>query len=1252
MIRTRNQRGVALVITLIFLAVITILAVAFLALTRRGRTAEKESASRTVADQMADIGLERAKGEILADILGQSNLLGPQLMVSANYINPAQTMTNLLYDPRPPVLVDTNRSGQSGPLDFRFYVDLNRNNQFEDTGFIQVTNEYGNPVKDANGLDVFEYAVGDPQWIGVLSYPNASHNATNDFLGRYAFLVVPAGLDLDVNYIYNTVKSRYSTALNNNGFFRNQGVGPWEINLSALLTDLNTNYWGIYNYNPDLGLPSSGLGFRDAGDLLRFRYMGDSSQLPSFSELYPGAGPFVAGDFIDNYSDSPPVPLGGQAAVDDDDPSLPWPGAAGNTNLFTVHDFFGDAPGASFGPFVTRLTRASEGVSTYDRYTFYRMLGQLGTDSGPEPKEKINLNYVAGVTNLVGQRVAATNFLRWNDRSPAFANAFGRTGPELFFQVTADRLLHKEILDPPFTNAWRNQALSIWEQGGIPVYLNSSTRFLNTNGYSQRLYSQRVHQLLQIVANTYTATQGSKDGESAPYFPTVFQPVLEKRGNDVYISRYIEVNGEDFYNRMPFKGGLIKYWVLDDPSSRPANGFTTNDLAYGVPLIVGARKGFPNFNEFAMQSAVQASRKLEVRKNSPFGRLTETNQMFIMGISNVFGLEAWYPYTNGYPNNVYPRPLELFTAVSSTTTLTNSAGYSGRETQATNHFLSYNANTWGGSQYPSVTNHFRLPPITSQMVLTDSVYYLTPTPHFEAVGYTNQFERNVGVFTNLWGLTLTNRLIFFLFDRDKAYGTHIVDAVSLDGLDTFLDVSQALTEPAGASAVLNDMWNITPYRNLTQGARNQIQVSLGNIGTPNEWIPYGGFNTASGDTVAKAIASFRQFMGLPEDTRYPTNDLVPVPMVHQVPFTPTRKIVQTTSWQANDPLVHYTIDDLRSVTNNSNVEVILPPSASFSLTRQKNLGKINDRYRPWGGKNQDPTVVPLGEDVNPATRDPGLWNPDQFDFPTQPFPNIGWMGRVHRGTPWQTIYLKSDPATQSDWLRNGGSGTDMTLHPTNDWRLLDEFTVALDDRMTHGRLSINQTNLAAWSAVLAGVPVSTLREDANGNIFADDVLVQPAAQNFPVQAIVAGITRTRSQRADHQFTCLGDVLAVPELTSRSPFLEEPFISTAAAMQKNRALTDRDYERIPQEILSLLKVGEPRFVVYAFGQSLIPADVARSGAFFGMPTNYRITSEVATRAVVRVVYERKSTNERDRTYNEFDYEKPHLEVESFNILPAY
>src|SRR6185503_20571602 len=88
-------------------------------------------------------------------------------------------------------------------------------------------------------------------------------------------------------------------------------------------------------------------------------------------------------------------------------------------------------------------------------------------------------------------------------------------------------------------------------------------------------------------------------------------------------------------------------------------------------------------------------------------------------------------------------------------------------------------------------------------------------------------------------------------------------------------------------------------------------------------------------------------------------------------------------------------------------------------------------------------------------KDPGVYSSDHWDFPTQKFPNLGWLGRVHRGTPWQTVYLKADDPGSSGtillakndpnnrWAQQVGGSFMVQTYPTNDWRLLDLFTAAI-----------------------------------------------------------------------------------------------------------------------------------------------------------------------------------------------------------------
>src|SRR5262245_31868750 len=80
-----SRKGVALVVTLILLAVITFMAVTFLVLTRSEHSAVNVTKAQTTATLAADVAFERVKGDMLARIFasGSANNIG--LFVSTNY---------------------------------------------------------------------------------------------------------------------------------------------------------------------------------------------------------------------------------------------------------------------------------------------------------------------------------------------------------------------------------------------------------------------------------------------------------------------------------------------------------------------------------------------------------------------------------------------------------------------------------------------------------------------------------------------------------------------------------------------------------------------------------------------------------------------------------------------------------------------------------------------------------------------------------------------------------------------------------------------------------------------------------------------------------------------------------------------------------------------------------------------------------------------------------------------------------------
>src|SRR6266850_7285787 len=125
-----RRQGVALVITLIMLSVITFMAITFLALSRRERGAVETMTDQLTARNAADTAKEMVQAELLAAILSTTNPYNFDLLVSTNFINGLgyqtgisdvtnvnyaypngtllnlndflQNLTNLLYDPRVP----------------------------------------------------------------------------------------------------------------------------------------------------------------------------------------------------------------------------------------------------------------------------------------------------------------------------------------------------------------------------------------------------------------------------------------------------------------------------------------------------------------------------------------------------------------------------------------------------------------------------------------------------------------------------------------------------------------------------------------------------------------------------------------------------------------------------------------------------------------------------------------------------------------------------------------------------------------------------------------------------------------------------------------------------------------------------------------------------------------------------------------------------------------------------------------------
>ena len=711
------------------------------------------------------------------------------------------------------------------------------------------------------------------------------------------------------------------------------------------------------------------------------------------------------------------------------------------------------------------------------------------------------------------------------------------------------------FIHPPKTHGELSTAAPLGFFTNLSSRLLQSEWGLNLNRiqiYPTNQYTPAVHRLLQVTANILDATT-NRFNTNYPYLPSVFRPLFTNDNSYIYICGYEEETGLGYTNA---------WRDLNSPTDRAA--LQPRDCVYGIPVIIGAKKGFPNFNEFAVDTVFQITRRLQiVRPTTVAPRSTwQTNQMFVLGISNIFGLELW----NSYRSN-YTRGVDLFADVLSSVVLTNNFGLSLTQRFFSQASFAVAASNWtgaGSSAMPNLSS-FIVPIRTNDIFLPDSVYQ-----HVAQSFTTNllaPFETGVGFPIPKWCITVNNRLRVFLVDQETQ---RLVDFVTLEGLNSTIDLSEAIRDPDNAIG-FDGLWstNLVVNQSLPQGVFNQMDVALGNVG--GDWRSY-GLNQPYGNDQGFAIDYFRALYGL-SPLKY--SGISNTSLVQTCPFTPTRRISVSRSWQANDPLVHPTSTDLQ------NTNLIARLALSQPVQTLRNIEIINDRYSPWGGN-----PVNAGDDsnrYNPAIKDPLIRNSDSWNFPDAEPLSFAMLGRVHRGTPWQTIYLKSTNANAStwlDWLHDGDAQSAQLTHPTRDWHIAALIASLLNTNSPQQLLSVNASDQNAWLArfdglnILTNTSTDSWLQTGKSPTFDSLTITSNSAQ---AASVATGVATARATQVGGSFRNLGDVLTTPELSLASPWLNQ-----STLIQAQRGITDEAYERLPSQLLPLLRADSVGSVVQSNG----------------------------------------------------------------------
>lgn len=733
--------------------------------------------------------------------------------------------------------------------------------------------------------------------------------------------------------------------------------------------------------------------------------------------------------------------------------------------------------------------------------------------------------------------------------------------------------------------------------------------------YPTNQYTPAVHRLLQVTANIYDCT-------TTNYYPSVFRPLFWKTnefiGGGVYQTN-IYITGYQ-YVQEPLSTNGPPIFTMPTDASDPTILFGSSGMSnniYGIPWVIGVKKGLPNFNALEMESCFFIERELQFTRSTinSSGRIYTTNQMYIMGVSNILGVEFWNSYAAAFTN-----PVTIVAQDTLSFALTNDAGVTVANGFVTNS--AYTQAVWPGASF--------FLPLGSNCVVMQPLNPLSPSPNGTYVYFSGPGSANVSGFpftgpcfipTSLdpsnfvnvgtpplpnFGMAMTNHLQAYIEDTNG----YILDYVQLGDMDSSLNVNQAIAD--NSEGFSQGLWstNFYPETTMPFGVFEQLLVSEGMSIPPEDadggfWstmpIPGTGGNTSP----AAQQAFFEAFFSANNIAAYEgatsgiiTNDDLTI----VAPFTPTRLPVQRMFFEADDPLVHYLASDLADYPDDTNFFV------GHGTVPSLPLGTVNDRYAPWGiVGNMAGAVFGTFVDKNAynlAYKDPLVSKSDDWNFPTNETLNASWLGQVHRGTPWQTIFLKStnilnlvpstSPGQPPNFVEGLGTwqlwtgdldATDaIAMAPPADWHMAS-FLASLFETDYPYLFSVNDPNPGDWENLMNGMTVLT---NDLSNIVLGSGFVQQAqfasliiSSNSSQAATIANaIESARMAQPGQYFTNVGDIFAIPQLSDTSPYLNTNIV------QVQKGISDEAYEAIPSQLLPLLRVDSIGSIVPASGQVVI------------------------------------------------------------------
>ena len=151
--------------------------------------------------------------------------------------------------------------------------------------------------------------------------------------------------------------------------------------------------------------------------------------------------------------------------------------------------------------------------------------------------------------------------------------------------------------------------------------------------------------------------------------------------------------------------------------------------------------------------------------------------------------------------------------------------------------------------------------------------------------------------------------------------------------------------------------------------------------------------------------------------------------------------------------------------------------------------------------------------------------------------------------------------------------------PVNDWRLAGLLAALFNTNDPTQLMSVNDTSTIDWLNILGGIAVLTNSTSSPiyytvSPKFDSNIMSSNSSQAL---SIANAITQIKSAQPGQAFNSIGDILATPELTVISPWL-----NTDTDDQMDYGISDAAYEMIPSQLLPLLRADSTGKIIASNG----------------------------------------------------------------------